>query len=772
MENLRGFARIVLKGYMAFALSVFASLFFSCSPVFADPTPNASTPTISIASDGLITYANQPEVFNSGSEQITVTTNNYTGYRLMISTSTTVLTNEDDSQFTISPITLPAGEVSVTNLNFGYGYGITFDNINYRPVTSDFLGSGIEIGSADTSGTETYTLGFGSKIDYATPNGSYSNVFVLTGIANPSDSTISYNENAGTDTVSNMPSEPTHGDCEGVVVLSDATPTRAYYHFLGWSRDADATVATYQPGDTIQLDPWENNSNITLYAIWDPYKYTVVFDKNDADATGQMANQQISYGQEQKLNKNAFEKQGYVLVGWTTTPDGSGTIYYDQRKVLNLSNVDGATVTLYGVWVEKEVLNFTALGDCIFHGQGTPMEGSCADISSEPDFLKTDVEPFNRENLHRSFYLEFTLQEFDLATANSSNRDTLFNMVQENSPTPANNPGVVMRWATNNRWQLTGRSLGGVGGSEIYIPHTSLDTQRIRIVRYDDGDTSKLYYQIGNATPVQAVDFTTQEAFNTLLSIGANLQNDNTTPGRFLTGTLRDIRFRFADGAESVDDIINYANTESGIIIDYSSLQTVFNIQGTCGFNGANGFVTGEPCLDYSAEHSINTGVQLFTDAATVDTDFIIEFNIDHYVPTEQVTEGTNSQNTLMNSTYEQAPTYPGIAFRRNGNYLRLVGRGGVNNNGGAKADIDFPSTTSKVRIVRKSRILCYSINDGPLTRFYDMTNYTAYHSAPVLFGSSITTGGISQRHLTGELSNMMIKTGHIGNDIAKYQCE
>ena len=70
--------------------------------------------------------------------------------------------------------------------------------------------------------------------------------------------TISYNANGGT-------GEPeaqtkTHGV---TLTLSDKTPTKEGYNFLGWATSSTATSAVYSPGDD-----YINNTDAILYAVW------------------------------------------------------------------------------------------------------------------------------------------------------------------------------------------------------------------------------------------------------------------------------------------------------------------------------------------------------------------------------------------------------------------------------------------------------------------------------------------------------------------------
>lgn len=85
---------------------------------------------------------------------------------------------------------------------------------------------------------------------------------------------------------------------------------------------------------------------------WLKTSYTVVFNKNNNDATGTMNNQLIGVDATTTLSPNTFTSAGYTFVGWNTEPDGSGTPYLDEASVSNLGTFN-ETITLYAQWIEK-----------------------------------------------------------------------------------------------------------------------------------------------------------------------------------------------------------------------------------------------------------------------------------------------------------------------------------------------------------------------------------------------------------------------------------
>ena len=75
------------------------------------------------------------------------------------------------------------------------------------------------------------------------------------------------------------------------------TPERTGYNFIRW-RDGD--------GNTVDDSTQAPDEDITAYAEWEPFQYTVVFNRNNDGATGSMANQTMTYDQPASLDKNQF----------------------------------------------------------------------------------------------------------------------------------------------------------------------------------------------------------------------------------------------------------------------------------------------------------------------------------------------------------------------------------------------------------------------------------------------------------------------------------
>ncbi len=91
-----------------------------------------------------------------------------------------------------------------------------------------------------------------------------------------------------------------------------------------------------------------------FYAVWEPIKYTVQFDKNTTDpsVTGDMPDQVFKYGEEQELSKIGYVYQCHKFLGWSLTPNGE-VAFTDQQAILNLTSKSDSIIDLYAQWREE-----------------------------------------------------------------------------------------------------------------------------------------------------------------------------------------------------------------------------------------------------------------------------------------------------------------------------------------------------------------------------------------------------------------------------------
>lgn len=156
------------------------------------------------------------------------------------------------------------------------------------------------------------------------------------------------------------------------------TFARTGYSLAGWSwrKDNGVTFSTTQVLSTMDVDTelydWDAD-NINLYAIWNGISYTIAYNGNGA-TEGSTENSSHRYGESKNLTANGYIKDGYDFKGWATTENGP-VVYQDSESVINLTEEDNKTITLFAVWEKAKQkgdvemtysVNETA-GSAIFH---------------------------------------------------------------------------------------------------------------------------------------------------------------------------------------------------------------------------------------------------------------------------------------------------------------------------------------------------------------------------------------------------------------------
>lgn len=110
-------------------------------------------------------------------------------------------------------------------------------------------------------------------------------------------------------------------------------------------------TGTSQNAATTQRHYRLNDCTMTINLIGNPY--TVHFDKNGG--AGTMADQSFNYEDSKNLTANAFERSGYVFMGWNTKADGSGDSLPDEADGSTLTKT-ASSVTLYAQWAKTASL--------------------------------------------------------------------------------------------------------------------------------------------------------------------------------------------------------------------------------------------------------------------------------------------------------------------------------------------------------------------------------------------------------------------------------
>lgn len=123
--------------------------------------------------------------------------------------------------------------------------------------------------------------------------------------------------------------------------------TRTGYTFAGWSTTMTGGVV-YTDGQNVSNLATTSGEVVTLYAVWTPITYTIVYNGNGATG-GSTASSTHTYDVEQYLTENGYNKIGYHFLGWARSANGDLEYLYSEI-VKNLTAVNGATVNLYAKW--------------------------------------------------------------------------------------------------------------------------------------------------------------------------------------------------------------------------------------------------------------------------------------------------------------------------------------------------------------------------------------------------------------------------------------
>ena len=260
---------------------------------------------------GSVSYENHTFTSTTSNGQV-ITTCSLCGYTKTTAQTYTVSYNANGGSNT------PASQTKV------HGVTLTLSStIPYR-FNYEFLGWS----TSSSATTATYTAG-------ASYTGNASVTLYAVWKYKPATYTVSYDANGGTGAPGRQ--TKTYGV---TLTLTTIQPTRKNYLFLGWSKDRNATSASYSAGGS-----YTDNADVTLYAVWryDPETYTIWYDANGG--TGAPASQTKTYGVPLTLSAVKPMRAGYEFLGWSTDPTTMLTNYAPGERY-----TDEASVTLYAVW--------------------------------------------------------------------------------------------------------------------------------------------------------------------------------------------------------------------------------------------------------------------------------------------------------------------------------------------------------------------------------------------------------------------------------------
>jgi len=161
-------------------------------------------------------------------------------------------------------------------------------------------------------------------------------------------------------------------------------PAFAGYTFQGWAL-SDGGKVKYKDGASVK-DLAEADKKISLYAVWKPNKYTIVYKGNGASNTT-MENTSATYGKTVRLAKNTFKLSGYTFKGWSLGDPKADVLYKDAKSYKNI--VTSGKAVLYAQWGYK--VKYVANNDTATTGilEDAMLKGHDNILINDPAFGQT-----------------------------------------------------------------------------------------------------------------------------------------------------------------------------------------------------------------------------------------------------------------------------------------------------------------------------------------------------------------------------------------------
>ena len=328
-------------------------------------------------SDGKETKSVSHSIQTNGRYTITVTDRNNNQTSQTIDYFKTILDGNGSTDFPLTvdvdkSYILTCTNINGTNTNYKFNYP-TVKRVGFHsPNKDDGRTNYFNTSRTATTGNTSYT-----------PSGNGSTTHYAVWIANTY--TVVYNSNPTSITPKNkygddFTTNPT-GTTNNVVYTYDKTKniasngySREGYTFVCWNTKANGTGTSYTANQTYGVTTNLTNTNegtVTLYAIWEPVKYNVVFDTNgttDFPSSSGSRKDNIRFDEYFNIasapTRTEYEfaywqiysgaSAGVTVVYNNTETDpmkttGNVTKYNPNQSVRNLSK-NGGTVTIDAIW--------------------------------------------------------------------------------------------------------------------------------------------------------------------------------------------------------------------------------------------------------------------------------------------------------------------------------------------------------------------------------------------------------------------------------------
>ena len=242
---------------------------------------------------------------NPGGSALYIDGDNYT----MGTANATIYAKWNPIVYTISYNGNGATSGMTVNSTHSYDVAKTLNNNGYSRTGYSFLGW-----ATSSSATVPQYANQQSVVNLTNVAGT---VITFYAVWTPSTYNLVFNANGGIGTMANQPIVYLQS-----ASIRLNTFTMIGRSFAGWATsqaNAEAGIVAYANGATYNMSTPESK---ILYAVWTPNTYTLNYYPNATGVTGSMSSQNMVFGQTYTLNSNAFAKTGYGFIGWAETPGG------------------------------------------------------------------------------------------------------------------------------------------------------------------------------------------------------------------------------------------------------------------------------------------------------------------------------------------------------------------------------------------------------------------------------------------------------------------
>lgn len=137
--------------------------------------------------------------------------------------------------------------------------------------------------------------------------------------------------------------------------LSENLFTLNGWTFTGWNTKADGSGTSYTDQELVNNLSYQANAEVTLYAQWRAHRYFIKYDANLPSVNTGLTNS-ISETTEHVYDTPSPINGFYTLISWKMKCwSYNGRELSANAAVKDLTPIDGITITLKAVWVEKDI---------------------------------------------------------------------------------------------------------------------------------------------------------------------------------------------------------------------------------------------------------------------------------------------------------------------------------------------------------------------------------------------------------------------------------